>query len=286
VLTNARSDRVRSLRGLSRRAARERAGRFLVEGPQAVREAVAEHIRRTTAGAGPLVHELFADREALDRYPALVAEAAAYGVVVSPAADDVVAALSDTVHPQGLVAVCSLVGEPLDAALRAVRDSAPALVALLSQVRDPGNAGTVIRAADAAGADAVVVSDQSVDVHNPKCVRASAGSLFHLPVSTGSPLTEAVTALHDAGCVVLAADGRSDAVDLDDLVDDAGRGEGPLLGPTVWLFGNEAWGLPDSDLSLADHVVRVPIHGSAESLNLATAAAVCLYASARIRRAA
>ena len=286
MLTNARSERVRSLSGLSRRVARERSGRFLVEGPQAVREALAEHVRRSDEGAGPLVHELFADADALERYAALVSAATEHGVVVRPAADEVVAALSDTVHPQGLVAVCSLVGEPIGAAVSAVRRGHPALVALLSQVRDPGNAGTVIRAADAAGADAVVVTDQSVDVHNPKCVRASAGSLFHLPVSTGSPLADAVRALQDAGCVVLAADGRADADDLDDLIDAAARGEGPLLQPTAWLFGNEAWGLPDSDLSLADHVVRVPIHGSAESLNLAAAAAVCLYASARIRRAA
>jgi TrmH family RNA methyltransferase len=286
VLTNARSERVKSLAGLSRRALRERSGRFLVEGPQAVREALVEHARRQ-ADAGPvLVHEVFADTDALDRYADLVAIASDAGVRVTPAGSDVVAALTDTVHPQGLVAVCSLVGGSVGPALDAVRRDAPALVALLSQVRDPGNAGTVIRVADAAGASAVVVTDQSVDVHNPKCVRASAGSLFHLPLATGLALAEAVDRLKAAGCVVLAADGRPDADDLDDLMDDAARGAGPLLRPTVWLFGNEAWGLPDSDLSLADHVVRVPIHGAAESLNLATAAAVCLYASARIRRAA
>jgi len=286
VLTNARSERVRSLRGLSRRALRERTGRFLVEGPQAVREAVAEHTRRTAAGQAALVHELFADAQAIERYPALVRAAEDQGIRITPAGPQVVAALSDTVHPQGLVAVCSLVGAPIDVTLDAVRRTSPALVALLSQVRDPGNAGTVIRAADAAGADAVVLSDQSVDVHNPKCVRATAGSVFHVPVTTGIPLPEAVAELRAAGCVILAADGRPDAADLDDLMDDAARGRGPLVRSTAWLFGNEAWGLPDSDVSLADHVVRVPIHGSAESLNLATAAAVCLYASARIRRAA
>jgi TrmH family RNA methyltransferase len=280
VLTNLRSERVKSLRGLSRRAGRERSGRFLVEGPQAVREALAEHARRVDRGHDPLVHEVFLDPVATERYAELAARAEAAGVLVTAAGPDVVAALSDTVHPQGVVAVCSLVDVPLPG----VTAARPGLVALLSRVRDPGNAGTVLRAADAAGADAVVLTDESVDVHNPKTVRASAGSLFHLPVVTGVPLAQAVAELKAAGCVVLAADGRPDAEDLDDLLDAAERGDGPLRGPTVWLFGNEAWGLGDADLSQADHVVRVPIHGSAESLNLAAAAAVCLYASARVRR--
>jgi TrmH family RNA methyltransferase len=281
VLTNVRSERVRSLRGLSRRVARTRAGQFLAEGPQAVREALAEHSRRTASGRPPLVREIFADPEAATRYADLLSDASAAGIAVTPAAAEVVAALSDTVHPQGLVAVCALVDVPLTE----VSQRRPALVAVLSRVRDPGNAGTVLRAADAAGADAVVLTDESVDVHNPKCVRASAGSVFHLPIVAGTPLAETVTALKDGGLVVLAADSRAGAEDLDDLLDVAQAGEGALVGPTAWLFGNEAWGLTDSDLSLADHIVRVPIHGAAESLNLAAAAAVCLYASARVHRA-
>lgn len=286
MLTNARSERVRSLRGLSRRVARERAGRFLVEGPQAVREAVHEHTRRVAAGRPGLVHEVFVDPEAAERYAELLSVAGADGVPVTAAAPDVLAALSDTVHPQGLVAVCDLVDVPLAEVLSRTTRSRPALVAVLSRVRDPGNAGTVIRAADAAGADAVVLTEESVDIHNPKCVRASVGSIFHLPIAVGAPLAEVVSALHAHDCVVLAADGRPDAEDLDDLLDAAQVGAGALTRPTAWLFGNEAWGLTDEELALADHVVRVPIHGAAESLNLATAAAVCLYASARVRRAA
>jgi TrmH family RNA methyltransferase len=289
VLTNARSERVRSLRGLSRRVARERAGRFLVEGPQSVREALGEHGRRVADGRPPLVREVFVDSDAADRYAELLATASAQGVLVTAAAPDVIAALTETVHPQGLVAVCDLVDVPLTTVLTTLRSlpaGRPALVAVLSRVRDPGNAGTVIRAADAAGADAVLLTDESVDVHNPKCVRASVGSVFHLPITVGVPLAEVVAALRASGCGVLAADGRADAVDLDDLVDAAENGRGALTGPTAWLFGNEAWGLPDAELGLADHVVRVPIHGAAESLNLAAAAAVCLYASARVRRAA
>jgi TrmH family RNA methyltransferase len=184
--------------------------------------------------------------------------------------------LSDTVTPQGIVAVCDLV----DVALSDVLASKPKLVAVLAAVRDPGNAGTVIRTADAAGADAVVLTDASVDVYNGKCVRASAGSVFHLPLVVGVSAAEAASALRRAGVSVLAAEGSAE-LDLDSADSNA-----LLAVPTAWLFGNEAWGLPADVLSLADRAIRVPIHGRAESLNLATAAAVCLYASARAQRRA
>lgn len=179
--------------------------------------------------------------------------------------------LAQTVTPQGLLAVCDFVDVPLDQ-VTALR---PSLVALLANVRDPGNAGTVLRAADAAGAGAVIFADASVDVYNGKCVRASAGSLFHLPVVAGVRLPATVDALKNAGLRVLAADGRAGST-LDDP-----RTREALCSPTAWLFGNEAWGLPDDLLALADESVAVPIYGRAESLNLAAAAAVCLYASAQ-----
>lgn len=184
----------------------------------------------------------------------------------------VMAAMAQTVTPQGVIAICRFLDVPL------VLEPSPRLAALLAEVRDPGNAGTVIRVADAAGADAVVLTRSSVDVYNPKCVRASAGSVFHLPVTVEADLVATVNALRSSGVQVLAADGAGPA-DLDDL-DAAGE----LARPTAWLFGNEAWGLPAEMRALADSVVRVPIHGRAESLNLATAAAVCLYASARAQR--
>lgn len=188
---------------------------------------------------------------------------------------------------QGVLAVVRGEAPTLADALAArdpERAGRPLLVAVLAAVRDPGNAGTVIRAADAAGADLVVLAGESVDVHNPKVVRSTAGSLFHLPVVAGIPLDAALAELRAAGCLVLAADGAG-ALDLDDLLDDAGSGTAPdLAGPTVWVFGNEAWGLPEEHRALADAVVRVPIRGRAESLNLATAATVCLYASSRAQR--
>jgi TrmH family RNA methyltransferase len=145
-------------------------------------------------------------------------------------------------------------------------------------VREPGNVGTLIRTADAAGADAVVLSSESVDPHNPKAVRASVGSIFHVPISTDVDVPAAAPAWRDQGLQVLAADGYGSS-DLDDCIDD-----GTLTKPTVWLFGNEAHGLPDGYDAFVDRSVKVPIYGRAESLNLATAAAICLYASARAQR--
>ncbi|MCK8436142.1 RNA methyltransferase [Streptomyces sp. D2-8] len=269
-LISPRSPRVQAARRLAKRNFRGKDRLFLAEGPQAVREA-AGHL---TGGAATLV-ELFTTLEAAERHADIVGAARDAGARVHLAAEQVIADISTTVTPQGLVGVCRFLDTPFEEVLAA----RPRLVALLANVRDPGNAGTVLRCADAAGAEAVVLTDASVDVYNPKAVRASVGSLFHLPVAVGVPVEQAVEGLRDAGVRVLAADGAGDR-DLDDELD-----KGTMGGPTAWVFGNEAWGLPEETRALTDAVVRVPIHGKAESLNLATAAAVCLYASARAQRA-
>ncbi|MEU0395190.1 RNA methyltransferase [Streptomyces sp. NPDC006208] len=270
-LISPRSPRVAAARRLAKRNFRGKDQLFIAEGPQAVREAVAH---RGPGGEATLV-ELFTTVEAAERYADIVEAARATGARVHHAADSVLAEVSQTVTPQGLVGVCRFLDSPFEDILAA----RPRLVAVLAHVRDPGNAGTVLRCADAAGADAVVLTDASVDLYNPKSVRASVGSHFHLPVAVGVPVEQAVRGLRDAGVRVLAADGAGDR-DLDAELD-----AGTMGGPTAWIFGNEAWGLPEETRALADAVVRVPIHGKAESLNLATAAAVCLYASARAQRA-
>ena len=196
------------------------------------------------------------------------------GVEAHPLAGRDLATLTDTVSPQGVVAVCRRV----DVGLAEVVRTGARLVVCCVQVRDPGNAGTVVRCADAFGADGVVLSTGSVELTNPKTVRASVGSLFHLPVTVGAELADVVRAAHDAGLQVLAADGAGD-VDLSELTR-----TGALAAPTLWLFGNEAWGMPAEDCALADRVVRVPLYGAAESLNLSTAAAVCLYTTATAQR--
>lgn len=213
--------------------------------------------------AADAVVELFATAEAIERHAELVVGAAEIS------AKDA-AALSETVTPQGLVAVC----RTPSTTFADVMAGEPRLLVLLVEPNEPGNVGTIIRTADAAGADAVVL-DGGVDPYNGKAVRASAGSIFHLPVVDAS-VADALAAA--GGLTSLATTGAGTA-DLDALLDG-----GALSGRSLWLFGNEAHGLPESVIEAADHAVRVPIYGRAESLNLAAAAAVCLYASARAQR--
>jgi RNA methyltransferase, TrmH family len=220
------------------------------------------------------VHELFVTATAAQRYPELLDAARSAGVRVTTVTDKAAASLSDTVTPQGLVAVCDLLDVPVQVALA----GSPALVAVLVGVADPGNAGTVVRVADAAGAGAVLLAGDTVDPHNGKAVRASTGSVFHLPLARGRDAAAVLAACRAAGLTLLAADGHGE-LNLHDP-----RTATVLAGPTAWIFGGEAHGLSAELAALADHRVRVPIHGRAESLNLATAAAVCLYASAAARR--
>ena len=259
----ASQNEIRSARRLLRAKDRRAQQRFLAEGPQAVREALR---------LPDLVTAVFATAEAATRHPELTGSA----VEVD---GDQLRSLTDTVSPQGLVAVCRFLDRPLDDVLGAGRArTTPRLVACCAEIRDPGNAGTVIRCADAAGADAVVFSSASVDLYNPKTVRASAGSLFHLPIVVGVDLAEALEACRRDGLRIRAAAGSAE-VDLAEL-DAAGR----LAESTAWLFGNEARGLAADQSSLADETVAIPLYGRAESLNLSTAAAVCLYASAFAQR--
>ena len=251
--------RVKDARRLSRRSVRTERRLFLADGPKAVEGALE---------AGCVV-EVFATTSASERYAALVAAA-----TTSLVDDRALASLSDSVTPAGIVAVCSFLDVPLESALASARRGS-SLVAICADVRDPGNAGTLVRTADAMGADALVLAGHSVDAYNPKTVRASVGSLFHLPLALEPDPVRAVRTAQDRGLVVLAADGDGELA-LGDAAE-------AVAGPVAWLFGNEAWGLPADLAAVADHRVRIPIRGRAESLNLATAAAICLHESARTR---
>lgn len=264
VLT-ARSARVRDARQLTVGKHRRARGEFLAEGPQAVREAI-------TAGVAV---EVLVAASAVGRRAQEVRAAGAAGLPVHLVDEAGMAALLTAETPQGIVATCRW-RPPSLAEVLAVPGDGP--VALAHRMADPGNAGALIRVADAAGARAVALSEGSVDPTNPKCVRATAGSLFHLPVVAAGHTLAAVTAVRGAGFRVLAADVAAHAVDLFDA-----ERSGVLAGRICWVFGNEAHGLPDEVLTAADRVVRIPILGRAESLNVATAAAVCLYATARLR---
>ena len=293
-MTNTHADRVKEVARLAGRPSRLRRREFLAEGPQAVREALRLHLTRHAAGQDGVVVDVYATADALDRHGDIAHLSGQDGApAVRLVTADVLAAMSSTVTPQGFVAVCRFVDVPLADVL----STTPRLVAVLVEVRDPGNAGTIIRAADSAGADAVILTGASVDPYNPKTVRSTVGSLFHLPLVLGVELAGLMDALRDAGMTVLAADGYG-STSLDVLQDasaqrrfavDAPQGRADaapvrLEEPGAWLFGNEAQGLPSEVTAAADARVAVPIYGSAESLNVGTAATVCLYASARAQR--
>ena len=261
MIDNPRSPRVRAVAKLAKREARSETGLFLLEGPQAVSEALTFRPE--------LVIELFATPTALERYSDVAQLAAAADLEAEFVTEQVLDAMADTVTPQGIVAVA----RQFPTSVKDILASGPRLIAILEEVRDPGNAGTIIRAADAAGADAVIFTGRSVDLYNPKVVRATTGSLFHVPVAVGNELASVLQRVSEAGLTILAADIKGT-----DLLE--ARTSGVLDAPTAWLFGNEARGLTDDDLALADRAITVPIYGHAESMNLATAASVCLYESA------
>jgi RNA methyltransferase, TrmH family len=260
VITSPHNKRVAAAARLKKRALREKDRRFLVEGVQAVAEAFS---------SGADVREVFATPESEERLDPVISLAQEAGVPVHTVSPEVMAHLTSTVTPQGVMAVAGFVDVPLTTVVEASVGIIPVLV----EVRDPGNAGTILRSADASGSDAVVFTRSSVDVYNPKTVRATAGSLFHVPVVRDVDVTDAIDRLRERGFAVLAttASGDEEVQDVD------------LSGPTAVLFGNEARGLSSEVLRLADRSVRVPIQGRAESLNLAAAATLILFEAARQR---
>lgn len=269
MLDNPRSPRVRGVAKLAKRDARSETGLFLVEGPQAVAEALAFRPE--------LLVELFATPTALERYGKLAEAAAAADLEVQFCTEQVIDSMANTVTPQGVIAVCRQFPVSVKDILRADADGGPKLVVILEEVRDPGNAGAIIRAADAAGADGVILTGRSVDLYNPKVVRSTTGSIFHLPVATGVELETVLERARGAGLQVLGADIKGG-----DLLE--ARRAGVLARPTAWLFGNEARGLSDEHFAAVDRAITVPIYGKAESMNLATAASVCVYESAFAQR--
>ena len=254
MLSDPRSEKVKGISKLNQKDARYDTGLFLLEGFQGLREVI-EH--------QDLIEEVLATEQALEAHPELFDRLPAQPTLVSERVMDKIA---DTRTPQGVVTIA----HQLDVDIDLVVSNKPKLVAILDQIRDPGNAGTILRAADAAGADAVIFSKESVDLYNPKVVRSTAGSLFHLPIVIEADLSVALAKLSAAGLQIFAAAGSGESI----------LGVQELSKPTAWVFGNEAHGVSKDLMDLADKVVALPIYGAAESLNLATAASVCLYQSA------
>ena len=284
LLSNPRADRVKDVTALTRRSMRSKRGLFRAEGPQNVREAVRLALADSPAPGLPRLDAVYVTLQELDRHPGIASDLTAVAdrgdAFVRAVTPEVLAAMTDAVTPQGMLAVCRFRSSALDAseasgssddAARAI--GAARLVGMLVRVQDPGNAGNVIRTADAAGADAVLCTPGTVDPFNPKVVRSTAGSLFHLPVLAGVQAEDVAVTARAAGLQVWAADGHgSDRLDA--------LSPASLGARTAWLFGNEAQGLDEAELALAERRVAVPLYGAAESLNVGTAATVCLYASA------
>ncbi|KDF01953.1 RNA methyltransferase [Mycolicibacterium aromaticivorans JS19b1 = JCM 16368] len=253
-----RSARVAAAVKLQRHTGRRRAGRFLAEGPNLVE----------AAGRRGLVIEVFATEPAMQRHAQLLT-----GLTVHRVTERAAKALSETVTPSGLVAVCTTPDDDIDAVLA----DRPPLVVVAVELSEPGNAGTLIRLADAMGAAAVMFAGHSVDPYNGKVLRSSAGSIFAVPVVVADDPEDVFARLRGAGLQVLATtlDGEMNLDDADPV----------LAAPTAWVFGPESQGLSADVAALADRRVKIPMTGGAESLNVAAAAAICLYQSARVQRA-
>lgn len=257
-----RHQRVQRLRRLlSRRSVRRTERAFVAEGAKVISEALASQAAVEALFFGPEAEQSPAERAVLDL-------AAASGVRCFRLGEGVLERVADTVTPQGILGIVSVVDVDL-AAL-----SPGNLVLVLEDVRDPGNVGAIIRSADAAGADGVILLSGTADLYNPKVVRASAGSIFHLPIVTEADPAAVVEQLHLAGVTVLAtvmSGGIDYALD-----------EWP--GQSALVFGNEANGVSAALIAACDATISIPIEGAAESLNVAMAATVLAFESARRRR--
>lgn len=259
-LTSPRSPRVAAVKRLHSSRGRRDSHLFLAEGPQSVREA----LRRPD-----VVKEIYLSVTATETCRDLASAASAPVTLVT---DDVLTAMGETQAPQGIVAVCTFVTQPLDLVIRA----GASMIVIIDGAGDPGNVGTIIRTAHAAGADGLVLTHDSVDPHNGKCVRATAGSLFHLPIATGAEPEQIAALAGSAGMLlaVTAADGDTDLYEL------VSRRPRPGI---AWILGSEAHGVSDEMRTMADLSVSIPMFGAAESLNVGSAAAICLYSDAAAR---
>jgi len=256
-LSSTRNPRVKELAALARRRDRRAQGRHLIDAPNAIESALA---------AG-FVQEILGTAEGLAGL--LTRVVVAPDVPITQVSGHVLERLSDVRTSQGVVAVATSQTSELDALVG--RD----LLVVLDAVADPGNAGTIVRTADAAGAVGVVLTEGSVDVFGPKAVRAAAGSTYHLPLVADVSIDTVVARCRAAGQPIYGLAG-SGSLTIDDLE----RRQPPV----ALVLGNEAHGLSTDHGQLLDGLVSIPIHGRAESFNVAAAAAIAIYLTARSAR--
>ncbi|HEX7404581.1 MAG TPA: RNA methyltransferase [Candidatus Nanopelagicaceae bacterium] len=244
--------RVKALLGSRGKKERREAGSFVAEGLQFLREAAAPQ-------ASPQIQTLYLTTSGRFK---IAAEGIAINHLESvDVSDGVMAAMGETVTPQGILAICRIPEMNIDDLLISENSS----FLYLHEIQDPGNAGTILRTADATGFSGIFTSPNSVDIYSPKVVRASAGSLWHLPVFERVALEIVLERWPNDLIYGLAADGKESLLDVAN-----GR-------PSLWIFGNEAHGLSELPDSPRIKRVRIPMAGNAESLNLAAAAAIVLF---------
>jgi TrmH family RNA methyltransferase len=261
TINSPKNERIREYRRLRKKKFRYRSQKFIVEGLQAVTEALLHEHR---------LECLFCNQKgiaAMKAYADLVNELSIPCFEVS---EEIINVLASTVTPQGIIAISPFFHVDVG---RLAGMGKPTLL-MANRVRDPGNLGNLVRIADAAGAGGIIICDQSVDIYNAKTVRSTAGSIFHLPIALAPDIKDAVRLLKAEGYAVLAAEAHL-GVDM---------WEAKWPEKLALVMGNESWGNLDEDKSSWDGIVRVPILGKAESLNVAVAAALLLYEVERRRK--
>jgi TrmH family RNA methyltransferase len=243
--------RVKAL--ISSRGNKERAahGEFIAEGLQCAREAF-------TATKGPAVKTIYLTESGKSRVDQAGLDISRAELVL--VSEPVMAAMSSTITPQGIISICSVA----DNDFSKLKPSGGSRYIYLHEIQDPGNAGTILRTADAMGIDAVIVSPGSVDMYSPKVVRATAGSLWHVPLFTGITLAQLNEQLPNVAKIALSAQGNKSLLEVKELPD------------VVAIFGNEARGI-DALIGSDVMQVSIPMTGNAESLNLAAAAAIVIF---------
>lgn len=270
ILDNPRADRVKKVAALAGRSARSKQGKILVEGPQAVRELVRYR--------SSFVEDVYYTALAAQTHPDVIEDARRACRWVHEVTDEVCEVLSR--DSQGICAVART--EAIESVLPEIQSRDTLVV--IAQGRDPGNVGTIIRTADAMGARAIVSVKGSVDSSSPKVIRSSAGSVFHLPIVPAASFGEACQTLRGMNAVILGTSGAQGAYSLTSLMSYAAwERRGWLAQTHAWVFGNEAQGMSDDEMAACDALVMIPMSGQAESLNVASAAAMCLFASQSAR---
>ena len=249
-------ERVKALLGPRGKKFRQSEKAFIADGLQSVREALSPKIE-----SAPKVEKLYVSEAGWQKIQEEIAPEVLANTDIFPVTDQVMAEMADTDSPQGIIALCSYT----QMTMYKIAQKKPIRLAYFWEIQDPGNCGTVIRTADACGFDAVIFSEKSVDAYSPKTVRATVGSLWHIPVVENIGLEEIINFAKEHEFATIAFAGESEVSILDAQIPEK----------SILIFGNEARGLPEiADL---DQRLKIPMKGFSESLNVASAAAIAMF---------